>query len=206
MRRLPAERRSGDHHEPHGHGRRRSARHVGPRPRRHIVGRTAQPDAAGPRRRPCEADAGDARGLARRRGPAGGRLRAQRGRRAAPTPPSSPGPTLVLRRGEPVEITLENGLSRGDRHPLARHRARQLLRRRARLQRHRAAADADHRRRRPVRRPLHAAARRHVHLPHAPARPSAAVVGPVRRDGGPRARRDASIRPPTTCWCWGAAA
>ena len=29
----------------------------------------------------------------------------------APAPPSSPGPTVVLRRGEPVEITLENGLS-----------------------------------------------------------------------------------------------
>jgi len=42
-------------------------------------------------------------------------------------------PVLVLTRGEPVEITLVNRMTGADGYSLARHRARQLLRWRARL-------------------------------------------------------------------------
>ena len=106
---------------------------------------------------------------------------------------ASPGPPVVLRRGEPVEITLVNQLAESTSmhwHGLeldsyydgvhgwsgARPEGR-----------------ADDRARRALHRPHHAAAHRHVHLPHAPARLPAAVVGTLRAAGRRRARRD--LRP-----------
>ena len=59
---------------------------------------------------------------------------------------------------------------RSDGAPLARDGARQFLRRRAQLERHRSAARADDRTGRHVRGPIHAAPLGHVHLSHAPAR------------------------------------
>ena len=60
--------------------------------------------------------------------------------------------------------------------------------------------DADDRTGRHLRRPLHAAARRHVHLSHAPARLASAVLRAVRRDD--RARAGETFDPaPTTCSC-----
>ena len=82
---------------------------------------------------------------------------------------------------------------RVDVDALARPRARQLLRRRARLERAGREGRADDRARRALHRPHHAAAHRHVHLPHAPARLPAAVVGPLRSARRRRARRD--LRP-----------
>jgi FtsP/CotA-like multicopper oxidase with cupredoxin domain len=105
MRRLPAERRSGDHHEQHDH----SDASLGMAGL--ILGVTVTGDdppdpvpAAPPRRltlRMAEASP-DVEG----RPVAGFAL--SEGDGAAPA--ESPGPTVVLRRGEPVEITLENGL------------------------------------------------------------------------------------------------
>ena len=50
---------------------------------------------------------------------------------------SSPGPAIVLRRDEPVEITVDQSSGREHRAALARHGAGQHLRRRARMERHR---------------------------------------------------------------------
>ena len=94
-----------------------------------------------------------------------------------------PGPTLVLHRGEPVEIALVNRLPESHRDPLARHGAGEFLRRRARLERRRPALDASHRARRIVRRAIHPAARRHLHVPHAPSRRPAADLRSLRPDG-----------------------
>ena len=145
-----------------------------------------------PQRPPRAADARDAERAEALRRCAGVRIRA--GRAEGPDLPVEhvpvPGPTLVLKRGEPVEITLVNRLPEGDRDPLARHGARQLLRRRARLERRRPACHAAHRAGRIVRRPLHAAAHRHVHVSHPSARQPAADLRAVRRDAGRRTGRD----------------
>ncbi|MGE0362482.1 MAG: multicopper oxidase domain-containing protein [Vicinamibacterales bacterium] len=110
-RRVPGapERRSGDHHEVHDHGADASLGMSGlivgvtvlgagddaapvatPRPARRLTLRmhAAPPDVEG---RPIAGFALEEDG-------------------SAATPPSSPGPTLVLRQGEPVEITLDNAL------------------------------------------------------------------------------------------------
>ena len=55
---------------------------------------------------------------------------------------SVPGPVLILTRGEPVEITLTEQSAGSDGDSLARHRARQLLRRRAWVGRRRCEHDA----------------------------------------------------------------
>ena len=67
------------------------------------------------RRRSAETDADDARRTRQRGTAAGVRVRPDRRQPSRPTEAavSIPGPTLVLRRGEPVEITLVNRLSEG---------------------------------------------------------------------------------------------
>jgi FtsP/CotA-like multicopper oxidase with cupredoxin domain len=92
---------------------------------------------------------------------------------------SVPGPTLVLQRGTPVEITLVNRPAGRDRDSLARNRARQLLRRCARVEWRWESGDSAHQARRHVCRAVHPSARGNVHLSHAPPR-SPARVGYVR--------------------------
>lgn len=107
-RRLPGERRSGDHHEQHDDsdaslgmsGLVVGVTVVGPE----SITAEAQPAATSRRLTLRMAEASpDVEGR-----PVAGFALAEAD--AEPTAPSSPGPTLVLRRGEPVEITLENGL------------------------------------------------------------------------------------------------
>ena len=103
---------------------------------------------------------------------------------------STPGPTLVLQRDEPVEITVVNHL--GEATALHWHGME--------LESY---YDGVHgwsgnsaslapmiEAGRVLRRPLHAAANGHVHVPHAPARPASAPVRALRSDGGRRSGRD----------------
>jgi FtsP/CotA-like multicopper oxidase with cupredoxin domain len=108
-RRLPGERRSGDHHEQHDAGD-ASLGMSGL-----IVGVTVTGPETGPA---VTAPAAPTRRLTLRMHqtspdaegrPVAGFSLAEAD--AAPSAPSSPGPTLVLRRGEPVEIILENRMS-----------------------------------------------------------------------------------------------
>ena len=89
---------------------------------------------------------------------------ARAGRRFCPRAGS--GPDAGRARGD----SAEERTAGSDRDPLARDRARQLLRRRARLERGRCEHDAGNRAGRTLRRALHAATRRHFHLSHALAR------------------------------------
>jgi FtsP/CotA-like multicopper oxidase with cupredoxin domain len=108
-RRLPGERRSGDHHEHHEQGDTSLGMSglivgvtvTGPAP----ADDEAAP-AASPRRLTLQMHeaSSDVEGR-----PVAGFALAEND--AAATAPSSPGPTLVLRRGEPVEITLDNRLT-----------------------------------------------------------------------------------------------
>ena len=109
----------------------------------------------------------------------------------ASSPVSTPGPPLVLQRNEPVEITVVNRLPEATALHWHGMELDSYLRRRARVERHRPAPGADDRAGRHVRRPIHAASRGHVHLPHAPARLPSTVVRAVRSAdrGGRRARR-----------------
>ena len=119
---------------------------------------------------------------------------------------SVPGPTLALRRGEPVEITLVNHLPEATSIHWHGMELESYY-------------DGVHgwsgagaqvtpldRAGRVVHRALHAAACRHVHLSHAPARRTAADVGHVWRAAGARAGRDFRSRRPITSWSSGAAA
>jgi FtsP/CotA-like multicopper oxidase with cupredoxin domain len=108
-RRLPGERRSGDHHEQHDAGDASlgmSGLIVGVT----VTGPDTQASATAPAALPrrltlhMHQASPDVEG----RPVAGFALAEADG---VPSAPSSPGPTLVLRRGEPVEITLENRMS-----------------------------------------------------------------------------------------------
>jgi manganese oxidase len=108
-RRLPGERRSGDHHEQHEHGDASlgmSGLIIGVTVTGSETAVAETPPVAPSRRLTVQMHQAspDVEGR-----PLAGFAVAEAG--AAPTAPSSPGPTLVLRRGEPVEITLENRLS-----------------------------------------------------------------------------------------------
>ena len=103
-------------------------------------GGSAAPASRRPSRGAAQADAGDGSASATRHEPAFGFALSGDG-----SPPrSDPRLRARARRSccgadEPVEITVVNHLRRAHRDPLARHGARQLLRRRARLERHRPA-------------------------------------------------------------------
>ncbi len=112
-----------------------------------------------------------------------------------------PGPTLVLKRGEPVSITVVNQLPGTDRSALARHRARELLRRRGWLFRRREADRAGHSARRLLRSALHAAALGHVHLSHAHRRSPAACRPGFRARCSSWTSRRRTIRSTISC-CW----
>ena len=112
------------------HGRHGARRH-GPRARRATT-RTPSDAADGPRQLTLD---DSTRPPARAAGPPPASSSPRRRRRSAGASP--PGPPLVLRRDEPVEITVVNHLAESDLDALARPRARQLLRRRARLERQR---------------------------------------------------------------------
>ena len=95
-----------------------------------------------------------------------------------------PGPTLVLRRGRAGADHRRQPPRRADGGPLARHRAGELPRRRARLERHPGPPHARDPAGRQLRRRVRAAARGDVHLSHPRQRAAPDGERPLRRAAG----------------------